>query len=234
MQILRNRERRILSTSARRDAIEGLPLGGPQFNTGFGLAPHYPKWSAAPLPLIDSDYDTSRIALPGGLRNGTSGRRRHSLMTIRIPFVPIEFEISARRRTAPFRVRVRTLMITVAVVAVIVYLSLPFSAADQQLMTRYEQLGNGPSKDGLTKDQVISQIGRPSSAGIPGPKHCFEYNWEAQFDRPLSHVEYRLGVSIDPDTGDVLAWGPLDKTEYQGLDLVWYRLGRLLEMGAIE
>ncbi len=149
-------------------------------------------------------------------------------MTIRIPFVPIEFEISARRRTAPFRVRVRTLMITVAVVAVIVYLSLPFSAADQQLMTRYEQLGNGPSKDGLTKDQVISQIGRPSSAGIPGPKHCFEYNWEAQFDRPLSHVEYRLGVSIDPDTGDVLAWGPLDKTEYQGLDLVWYRLGGCL------
>jgi hypothetical protein len=155
-------------------------------------------------------------------------------MTIRIPFVPIELEIIARRRTRPYRVRVRTLMIMVAVVAIIVYLGLPFTAADRQLMARYEQLGKGPSEDGLTMAQVISQIGRPSSAEIPGPKHCFDYNWEAHFDRPLSHVEYKLGFSIEPGTGEVLAWGPLDKTEYQGLDLVWYRLGRLLEMGAIE
>ena len=55
-------------------------------------------------------------------------------MRITFPFVPIEFEIKAGRRTEPLRFRVRTLMITVAMAAIVVYLRLPLSAADQRLM----------------------------------------------------------------------------------------------------
>jgi len=62
-------------------------------------------------------------------------------MRIQIPLMPIEFEITARRRTEPIRFRVRTLMIAVGLVAVVVYLLLPLSEADRRLMARYEQLG---------------------------------------------------------------------------------------------
>jgi hypothetical protein len=149
-------------------------------------------------------------------------------MTIRIPFVPIEFEITARRRTGPFRVRVRTLLIAVAVVAVLVYLLLPFSAADRELMARYEQLGNDQPKIDLMKDQVISQIGPPSAVGTPLPNHCLDYTWVAHFDRPLEHRQFTLNLAIDPDNDQVAAWG-LSKRECQGLELIWYRIGRLLE-----
>jgi hypothetical protein len=50
-------------------------------------------------------------------------------MRISFPVVPIEIEINARRRTEPIRFRVRTLMITVALMAIVVYLLLPLSAA---------------------------------------------------------------------------------------------------------
>jgi hypothetical protein len=32
-------------------------------------------------------------------------------MKITVPFIPIELEIAARRRTGPYRIRVRTLLI---------------------------------------------------------------------------------------------------------------------------
>jgi hypothetical protein len=149
-------------------------------------------------------------------------------MKIAIPFLPIEIEITARRRTRPFRIRVRTLLIMVAIVAFTVYLLLPFSAADRDLMARYERIGDNQPKDGLTKAQVISQIGAPSAASIPTPNMCADYTWVAHFDRPLSHQVFELGLSIDPDTDLVAAWG-LDKKEYQGLDLIRFRIGRCLE-----
>ena len=62
-------------------------------------------------------------------------------MIIRIPFFPIEFEFIARRRTGPFRIRLRTLLIATAVVAVIIYLFLPLSPADRRLRAIYEHLG---------------------------------------------------------------------------------------------
>lgn len=149
-------------------------------------------------------------------------------MKIRIPLVPIELEITVRRRTELFRFRVRTLMITVAVVAVIVYLLLPYSPADRRFMAMYERLGNNEPKPDLTKDQVISQIGQPSSMGRPAPNTCIDYIWVAQFDRPMSHQEFELNLAIDPGTDLVAAW-ELKKTEYQGLELIWFRMRRLLE-----
>ena len=99
-------------------------------------------------------------------------------MKIRIPLVPIEFEITVRRRTEPIRFRVRTLMIVVALVALAVYLLLPLSAADQRLMAMYEQLGDNQPKAYLTKADVISQIGPPTRIDIPTtPKHCHDYIW---------------------------------------------------------
>lgn len=62
------------------------------------------------------------------------------LMIIRIPLFPIEFEFIARRRTRPFRIRLRTLLIVTAVVAVIIYLFLPLSPADRRLRAIYEHL----------------------------------------------------------------------------------------------
>jgi hypothetical protein len=148
-------------------------------------------------------------------------------MTIRIPFVPIEFEITARRRTGPFRVRVRTLLLTVALLAVVLYLLLPFSPTDRRLMATYEQLADNEPKVGLTREQVISRIGPPSSIGPQSPKQCVDYTWVAHFDRPMSHREFALNLAIDPDTDLVAAWG-LFKREYQGIDLIWFRLGQLL------
>jgi hypothetical protein len=149
-------------------------------------------------------------------------------MRIRIPLVPIEFEITARRRTGPIRFRVRTLMIAVALLAVVVYLLLPLSAADQQLMDVYEKLGDNQPKPGLTKEQVISQIGPPSRTDIPTtPNTCHGYIWVAHFDRPTSYQEFELHLQIDPKTDLVAAWG-LHKTEYQGLELILFRIGQLL------
>jgi len=149
-------------------------------------------------------------------------------MKIRIPVVPIELEITARRRTEPFRFRVRTLLFAVAVMAIIIYLSLPYSPADRRLMAMYERLGNNEPKPGLTKDQVISQIGQPSSMSRPAPNTCIDHIWIAHFDRPMSHQEFELNLAIDPDTDLVAAWGS-QKTEYQGLELIWFRMRRLLE-----
>ena len=149
-------------------------------------------------------------------------------MRIAIPIVPIELEITARRRVTPYRIRVRTLLIIVAAVAVIVYLCLPFSTADRELMARYELLGNNQPKPDLTKSEVINRIGPPSTTRIPGPNMCVEYTWVAHFDRPLSHQVFELGLQLDPRDEQVAAW-KLDKTEYQGLTLILYRVGRLLQ-----
>jgi hypothetical protein len=119
-------------------------------------------------------------------------------------------------------------LVVVAAVAVMVYFCLPFSTADRVLMARYEWLANNDPKPDLTKDQVIRQIGPPASVGTPVPNTCVDYTWMAQFDRPLSHQTFELGLSIDPDSDLVAAW-MLNKREYQGIELVWYRLGRLLE-----
>ncbi len=102
-------------------------------------------------------------------------------MKIRIPLVPIEFEITARKRTEPIRFRVRTLMIVVAVVALVVYLLLPLTAADQRLMAMYEQLGGQQihlAKPDLTKERVIGMIGPPSAIDMPTtPKTCINHTW---------------------------------------------------------
>jgi hypothetical protein len=111
-------------------------------------------------------------------------------MKIGFPLLPIEFEIKARRRTEPFRFRVRTLMITVAVTAFVAYRLLPLSAADQRLMAIYERLGNTDPKPGLTKAEVIRRIGAPSSCKIPTtPRTRTDYTWVARFKRPLSYQE---------------------------------------------
>jgi hypothetical protein len=152
-------------------------------------------------------------------------------MKIRIPLVPIEFEMTARRRTEPIRFRVRTLMIVVALVALVVYLMLPLSAADQRLMDLYEQLGDQQihlATPDLTKERVISMIGPPSRIGIPTtPKTCIDHTWVAHFDRPMSYQEFELNLAIDPDTDLVAAWG-LHKTEYQGLELILFRIEQLM------
>ena len=148
-------------------------------------------------------------------------------MRIIFPLVAIEFEIKARKRTQPFRFGVRSLMIAVIPIAIVVYLLLPLSAADQRLMSIYEQLGNNEPKANLSSTQVISQIGPPSGIGTRTPKQCTPYTWVAQFDRPASHKEFELNLQIDPDTDLVAAWG-LNEKEYEGLDLIWFRLARLL------
>jgi hypothetical protein len=118
-------------------------------------------------------------------------------------------------------------MIAVVAIAIVIYLLLPLSAADQRLMSVYEQLGNNEPKANLTSAQVISQIGPPSRIGTRTPKQCTTYTWVAHFDRPASHKEFELNLAIDPDTDLVAAWG-LNKKEYEGLDLIFFRLARLV------
>jgi hypothetical protein len=119
-------------------------------------------------------------------------------------------------------------MIVVALVALVVYLMLPLSAADQRLMAIYEQLADNQPKHNLTKEQVVSQIGPPSRIDIPTtPKTCIDHTWVAHFDRPMSYQEFKLNLAIDPDTDLVAAWG-LHKTEYQGLELILFRITQLM------
>jgi hypothetical protein len=82
-------------------------------------------------------------------------------------------------------------MITVALMAIVVYLLLPLSAADQRLMASYEQLGSSNPKSDLTKAKVISQIGPPSRCDVPTkPNTCIDYIWVAHFDRPMCYQEF--------------------------------------------
>ncbi len=149
-------------------------------------------------------------------------------MKISFPLIPFELEIAVRRRTQPIRFRVRTLMIAITIVAAIVYLLLPLSAADQRLMAIYEKLGNTDPKPDLTMAQVVSQIGPPSSCDSPpAPNSCTGYVWVAHFDRPMSYQEFELRLQIDPDTDLVAAWG-LFKKECTGLELILFRIGQLL------
>ena len=80
-------------------------------------------------------------------------------MRIIFPLVPTEFEITAQKKTQPFRFGVRSLMIAVAAIAIVVDLLLPLSAADQRRMSIYEQLGNTEPKGNSTSAHVITQIG---------------------------------------------------------------------------
>jgi hypothetical protein len=149
-------------------------------------------------------------------------------MKITIPFVPIELEITARRRTGAFRIPVKTALIIVAVIAAITHLCLPFSATDRELMARYERLANNEPKPDLTKDEVTRQIGTPSAVGTPVRNSCVDYKWVAHFDRPLNHQVFELSLAIDPHSDLVAGW-MLNKTEFQGIELAWYRLERLIE-----
>jgi hypothetical protein len=45
--------------------------------------------------------------------------------------------------------------------------------------------------------------------------------------RPQLLDRFELNLDIDPDTDLVAAWG-LNKKEYEGLDLIWFRLAQLL------
>jgi len=147
------------------------------------------------------------------------------IMTIRIPLLPIEFEFIARRRTEPFRFRVRTLLIATAVTAVITYLLLPLSAADCRLMAIYEHLGNFDfANESMTLKQVIEQIGPPSTTDIPSiPNEAPGDTWVASFDTPLQYQQFVLGLSFDSPSGELIACG-LERTDYQGLALLWFRL----------
>lgn len=118
-------------------------------------------------------------------------------------------------------------MITVAVVATVVYLLMPLSAADQRLMAIYERLGKYDGTTDLTRAQVISQIGPPSTCDPPTPNVCDGYAWVAHFDTPLSHQVFELRLSIDPGTDQVAAWG-LFKKEYHGLELILLRIEHLM------
>jgi hypothetical protein len=155
-------------------------------------------------------------------------------MKTSFPFVPLEMEIVARRRTEPFRFRVRTLLILIAVVAVVFYFSLPLSAADRRLMAIYETLGNTDPKVGVTKAQVLRDLGPPASQDIPtSPNEAPGYTWVADFETALVRQEFRLNLSFDSSSDDLIAWG-LFKTEYRGLDRLWLRIRRLLARIGLE
>ena len=115
-------------------------------------------------------------------------------------------------------------------VALVVYLLLPLSAADQRLMALYEQLGDRQihlAKADLTKERVIGMIGPPSAIDMPTtPKTCINHTWVAHFDRPMSYQVFKLNLAIDPDTDLVAAWG-LEKTECQGFELILFRIMQL-------
>ena len=149
-------------------------------------------------------------------------------MKLTLPFVPIEIDITPRRRTQPFRGRIRTLLIAISVVAILIYLFLPLSAADRPLMAIYETLGNNDPKVGVTKAQVIRDLGPPASQDIPpSPNIAPGSTWIAKFETPLERQEFRLNLSFDSRSDQVIAWG-LFKTSYTGLDLWRFRIRRLL------
>ena len=63
-----------------------------------------------------------------------------------------------------FRFGVRSLLIAVAAIAVVVYLLLPLSAADQRRMSIYEQLGNNEPKVNLTSAEGDQSVDAPDDA----------------------------------------------------------------------
>ena len=149
-------------------------------------------------------------------------------MKVTLPLIPIEIDITARRRTEPFRCRIRTLLIAIPVVAILIYLFLPLSAADRRLMAIYETLGNNDPKIGVTKAHVIRDLGPPASQDIPpSPNIAPGDTWIANFETPLEWQEFRLNLSFDSRSDEVIAWG-LFKWSYTGLDLWWFRIRRLL------
>ena len=150
-------------------------------------------------------------------------------MKIPIPLIRYEVEITARRRTEPFRVRMKTMMIAVLIAAVVIYALKPLSAADRRLMAIYEQLGSNDPAKSMTKAQIISQLGPPASADPPSPNTAPGYSWVADFETPLHYQHFELNLSFDADNPDsqVTAWG-LNKTECQGLELQWFRIMRLI------
>jgi hypothetical protein len=119
-------------------------------------------------------------------------------------------------------------MIVTAIAAVIVYLNLPLSLADRRLMATYELLGNNEPEKTMTKSQIISELGPPSSSEIV-PKMAPGYSWVARFETPLQYQEFNLNLSFESEDDDaqVIAWG-LFKTESHGLELLWFRIARLL------
>ena len=113
-------------------------------------------------------------------------------------------------------------------VAAVVYLLLPLSAADQRLIAIYEQLGNTDPKIDLTRAKVIRQIGPASRCNIPTtPNTCTDYTWVAYFKTPMSYQEFTLNLAIDPNTDLVAAWG-LSKKEYAGIELILFGIEQLM------
>jgi hypothetical protein len=119
-------------------------------------------------------------------------------------------------------------MIATALAAVIVYLCLPLSATDRRLMAIYEQLADDRPEKGTTKAQIISQLGPPASSDIV-PNMAPGYSWVAEFEAPLEYHHFTLNLSFssNDDDGEVIAWG-LFKTEYQGFELMWFKIARLM------
>jgi hypothetical protein len=147
---------------------------------------------------------------------------------IPIPLLAVEFDFIARRRTEPFRFRLRTLLIATAVIAAIIYLLLPLSEADRRRMAIYEHLGSNEPDKNMNKQQIIEQLGPPSSVDPPSkPNVAAGCGWVATFETPLKYQKYELNLSFDDSDDMVIAWG-LQKTEYQGLELLWFRLTSIL------
>jgi hypothetical protein len=44
---------------------------------------------------------------------------------------------------------------------------------------------------------------------------------------PMSYQGYTLNLCFDTDSEDLIAWG-LYKTEYYGLELMWFKVSRLM------
>jgi len=71
-------------------------------------------------------------------------------------------------------------------------------------------------------------IGPPTRVDVPTtPNTCPDYIWVARFETPLSYQEFQLNLAIDPGTDTVVASG-LEKTEYQGLQLICFRIEQLM------
>jgi hypothetical protein len=117
------------------------------------------------------------------------------------------------------------MLIFVVVTAVAMYLLLPLSAADRRMMATYERLGKNDPKVGVTRAQVIRQLGPPSSQTIPAiPGHAVLYTWVAEFESSLEYHKFTLNLQFGRND-DVIGWG-LSRSEYRGLQALLIRILR--------
>ena len=84
----------------------------------------------------------------------------------------------------------------------------------------------------MTKRQIVEQIGPPAAADIPfTPNHATGYTWVASFETPLRYQRFELRLSFNSasDDDEVTAVG-MDTTDYQGFELMLYRIMRIFSI----